>query len=263
VNRLIESRVDAEKFSVVRAQKETIIRAFPISIDTFFREDVSAADAHQVERIRAELGLEGKTVAVGVDRIDYTKGIIERILAIDRFLEKYPEYHRKFVYIQLGAPSRTHIKRYHELASEIDELIQKKNWKYSDETWQPIIYLNRYFSPGEIKPYYALGDLCLVSSLHDGMNLVAKEYVAAKQGSPAMLILSRFTGASRELTDAVLINPYSIEEFADSIRYAIEMPPDEKRRRMERMRDVIVENNVYRWAASIITELASLKKSDG
>jgi trehalose-6-phosphate synthase len=261
-NRLIESRVDAEKFSVVRAQKETFIRAFPISIDTYFGGDApEASNVRQIERIRAEYRLEGKIVSIGVDRIDYTKGIVERILAIDRFLEKYPEYRKRFVHIQLGAPSRTYIKRYHELASEIDELIQKKNWKHSDETWQPFIYLNRHFSPAQIKPYYALGDICIVSSLHDGMNLVAKEYVAARQGSSGMLVLSQFTGASRELTDAVLINPYSIEDFADAIKFAIEMPVDEKRRRMENMQNVIVENNVYRWAANIITELAALKKS--
>jgi len=262
-NRLIECRVDAEKSSVVRAQKETFIRAFPISVDSSYDQGASPGNGQRIEQIRTELALEGKIVAVGVDRIDYTKGIIERILAIDRFLEKYPEYRRRFVYIQLGAPSRTHIKRYHDFAAEIDELVQRENWKYSDESWRPIVYLNRHFSPEEIKPYYALGDLCIVSSLHDGMNLVAKEYVTARGGAGGMLILSRFTGASRELADAVLINPYAIEEFADAIKQAIEMPPEEKRRRMENMRKVIGENNVYRWAANIITELTTIKKSAG
>ncbi len=260
-NRLIECRVDAERSSIVRAQKETFIRAFPISIDSYFDGGAPSADRRRVEQIRADLALEGKIVAVGVDRIDYTKGIIERILAIDRFLEKYPEYRRRFVFIQLGAPSRTHIKRYHDFAAEIDELIQKKNWKYSDDSWRPIIYLNRHFSPEEIKPYYELGDLCIVSSLHDGMNLVAKEYIAAKGGKSGMLVLSRFAGASRELAEAVLVNPYSIEEFAEAIKLAIEMPAEEKKRRMESMQRTVAENNVYRWAANIITELAALKKS--
>lgn len=259
-NRLIEARVDTEKFSIVRGQKETLIRAFPISIDGHFGESAPAPDARQKERIRAEHRLEGKIVAVGVDRVDYTKGIIERILAIDRFLEKYPEYRNRFVFIQIGAPSRTHIKRYHDFAAEIDELIQRKNWKYSDESWQPIIYLNRHFSPEEVRPYYELGDLCIVSSLHDGMNLVAKEYVASKHGSGGMLILSRFTGAARELTDAVLINPYAIEEFADAIKYAIEMPSAERDKRMGSMHKVVVQNNVYRWAANIITELTAIGK---
>ncbi len=261
VNRLMEARVDMEKFSVVRGEKETFIHAFPISIDGYFGDKAPAPDVRTAERIRAEHRLEGKIVAIGVDRIDYTKGIIERILAIDRFLEKYPEYRKRFVFIQIGAPSRTHIKQYHDFAAEVDELIQKKNWKYSDDTWQPIIYLNRNLPPEEVRAYYEVGDLCIVSSLHDGMNLVAKEYVASKRGAEAALILSRFTGAARELTDAVLINPYSVEEFADAIKRAIEMPAAEKRRRMENMHKVVAENNVYRWAANIVTELTAMNKS--
>ncbi len=260
-NRLIECRVDTEKFSIVRASKETFIRAFPISVDGYLSGNVPKSDANIINKIRQEYHLEGKIIAIGVDRIDYTKGIIERILAIDRFLEKYPQYKNRFVLIQLAAPSRTHIKRYHELMGEIDELVEKKNWKYSNENWKPIIYLKRHFSPEEIKPYYALGDFCIVSSLHDGMNLVAKEYVASKIDASGMLILSCFTGAARELTDAVQINPYSIEEFADAIKFAVEMPVDEKKKRMVNMRRVISENNIYRWAGSIITELTSLKKS--
>lgn len=260
-NRLIECRVDTEKFSVVRRNKETFIRAFPISVDGYISDDIPKIDASLIERIRKELELTGKIVALGVDRIDYTKGIIERILAIDRFLEKYPQYKNKFVFIQLAAPSRTHIKRYHELIGEIDELIEKKNWKYSYWNWKPIIYLKRHFSPEEIRPYYFLADLCIVSSLHDGMNLVAKEYVATKSNLDGVLILSRFTGAARELTNAVLINPYSIEEFSDAIKFAIELPDEDKQKRMENMRKIVVENNVYRWAGNIITELTALKKS--
>lgn len=259
-NRLIECRVDTEKFSIVVAGKETQVKAFPISINGYISGNIKETDVSSIEKIRAEFDLKDKIVALGVDRIDYTKGIIERLLAIDRFLEKYPEYKNKFVFIQLGAPSRTHIKRYHDLISEIDDLVEKKNWKYSDSNWKPIIYLKKHLSPEEIKPFYALSDLCIVSSLHDGMNLVAKEYVASKTDLNGMLLLSRFTGAIRELTDAVSINPYSIEDFADTIKLAIEMPIEEKRKRMENMRKVIRENNVYKWAGSIITDLAALKK---
>jgi trehalose 6-phosphate synthase len=261
VNRLMESRVDTERFSIVRANRETFVRTFPISIDACSSAQGQEAEERQIERIRKELRLEDKIVAVGVDRVDYTKGIIERVLAVDRFLEKYPQYKGKFVLLQLGAPSRTHLKRYHELAAEIDELIQEKNWKHSEEDWQPIVYLNRHFPPAEIKGYYGLGDICIVSSLHDGMNLVAKEYVATKRGKAGMLILSRFTGASRELVDAVMVNPYSIEEFADAIKYAIEMPADEKKARMEKMRQVVSDNNVYRWAGGLITELTTIQKT--
>jgi trehalose 6-phosphate synthase len=260
-NRLLECRVDMEKSSVIRAGKETFVRPFPISIDGYFQGETKKNEQSAIDRIKQEYDLQDKFVMVGVERIDYTKGIIERFLTINRFLEKYPQYKQKFVFIQLAAPSRTHIKRYHELMAEIDELAERINWKYLDGTWKPIIYLKRHFSSDEIRPYYVLADCCIVSSLHDGMNLVAKEYVASKSDLKGNLILSRFTGAARELTDAIPINPYSVEEFADSIKYALEMPPDEKKRRMENMRQIVSENNVYRWAATIITELTALKKT--
>ena len=261
INRLLESRVDTEKFSVIRSGKETFVRAFPISINARIGDGSFKVDLiRQVEKLKKEFELENKIIAVGVDRIDYTKGIVERILAIDRFLDKYPEYKKKFVFIQLAAPSRTHIKRYHDLIGEIDELVERTNWKHLDGNWKPLIYLKQHFSQDDIQPYYKLGDICIVSSLHDGMNLVAKEYVVEKDDLSGVLILSQFTGASRELTDAILVNPYSIEEFADSIKLAIQMPKEEKQRRMENMRKVIAENNIYRWAGNIITELTALKK---
>ncbi|MDP3041657.1 MAG: trehalose-6-phosphate synthase [Candidatus Omnitrophota bacterium] len=261
VNRLLESRVDIEKFSVVRSGKETFIRSFPISINARIGDSSFKIDPiREVEKLRKEFEFKNEIVAVSVDRIDYTKGIVERILAIDRFLDKYPEYKKKIVFIQLAAPSRTHIKRYHDLIGEIDELVEKINWKHIDGNWKPIIYLKKHFSQDDIQPYYRLGDICIVSSLHDGMNLVAKEYVAEKDDLSGALILSQFTGAARELTDAILVNPYSIEEFADSIKLSIEMPKEEKQRRMENMRKVIAENNIYRWAANIINELVALKK---
>ncbi|MFZ5800211.1 MAG: trehalose-6-phosphate synthase [Candidatus Omnitrophota bacterium] len=259
VNRLLESRVDLEKFSVVRAGKETFVRAFPISV----KMDLSAGSfekaSRQMEQIRREFDLKDKIVAVGVDRIDYTKGLAERIQGVDRFLEKYPQYKNKFVFIQLAAPSRTHIKRYHDLIGEVDGLVEKTNWKYLEGNWKPIIYLKRHFSPEEILPYYLLADMCVVSSLHDGMNLVAKEFVASRRDLNGALILSQFTGASRELGSAILFNPYSIEELADSIKSAAEMRPEEKKKRMESMREIVRENNVFRWAANIITELTALK----
>ncbi|MFA6282371.1 MAG: trehalose-6-phosphate synthase, partial [Candidatus Omnitrophota bacterium] len=258
-NRLLESRVDTEKFSVVRFDKETFIRAFPISID-FPQPKTFNVHQEEIDRLKKEFKLDGKIVALGVDRIDYTKGIAERMLAVDRLLEKYPQYKNNFVFVQIGAPSRTHIKRYHDLIAEIDELVDKINWKHREGEWQPIVYLRRHFAPEEIIPYYSLADICIVSSLHDGMNLVAKEYIGSKSDLSGVLVLSRFTGAARELNDAIQINPYSIEEFANSIKTAIEMPLEEKKRRMENMRNIVAENNVYRWAGSIITELTALKK---
>jgi len=259
-NRFLESRVDTERFSVVRSGKETFIKQYPISVDNFADPKLAGAITSQKEKIISELNLEGKIVALGIERIDYTKGLAERMLAIDRFLEKYPQYKGKFVLVQLAAPSRTQIKKYHDLMAEIDELVEKINWKHSENSWKPIIYFKQYFSSEEIKPYYQLADICVVSSLHDGMNLVAKEYVAAKNDLNGTLILSEFAGASRELTDAILINPYSIEEFAEAFKLAVEMPQEEKEKRMKAMRSVIENNNVYKWAGTIISDLISLKK---
>ncbi|MFA5500481.1 MAG: trehalose-6-phosphate synthase [Candidatus Omnitrophota bacterium] len=259
-NRFLECRVDTEKFSIVRANKETLVRSFPISVDIAINSSVDQDEKDEIDKIRKEFELENKIVALGVDRIDYTKGLAERMMAVDRFLEKYPDYRGKFVLIQLGAPSRTHIKKYHDLMGELDELAERINWKYKNDEWRPIIYLRRHFSPEEIKPFYRIADICIVSSLHDGMNLVAKEYIASKNDLNGTLILSKFTGAARELNDAIQINPYSPEEFADSIKLAADMPPPEKERRMENMRKIITDNNIYKWAGSIITELATIKK---
>ncbi len=257
-NRLLECRINTEKFSVVRGDQETLVRAFPISIALPSPDEM--VSNKELDRLRDEYKLQGKIVAVGVDRIDYTKGIGERILAIDRFLEKHPEFRNKFVFIQIGAPSRTHIKRYHDLGGEIDELVEKVNWKHSEGDYKPIIYINRHLSADEIMPFYVLADMCIVSSLHDGMNLVAKEFVAAKKNGQGVLLLSCFTGAVREFEDALVINPYATEEFADSIHAAVTMTKEEQHRRMTAMRKIVEENNVYRWAGSIVTELAALRK---
>lgn len=261
VNRLMEARVDTEKFSVIRAGRETFVRAFPISVSGRLTGQ-APPDRSQLAKLYEEYDLKDKIIALGVDRIDYTKGIPERILAIDRFLEKYPRYRKEFVFIQIGAPSRTHIKRYHDLIGEIDELVEKKNWKYKEGNWQPIIFLKRNFSPQEIEPFYELADLAIVSSLDDGMNLVAKEYVMAKKGSPGALVLSRFTGAARELSEATQINPHDIEDFADKIKQAIELSAEEKKARFAAMVATVSQNNIYRWAGNIITDLTSLKKTD-
>ncbi len=257
-NRLLESRIDTEKFSVIRGGKQTYVKAFPISVMDY-PDDIEKNLNIKIKQIKNELELENMIIGVGVDRIDYTKGIVERLNAIDRFFEKYPEYKSKFVFIQIGVPSRIHIKRYHDLISEIDNLVEKINWKYSETNWKPIIYFKKYFAGEDILPYYLMADLCIVSSLHDGMNLVAKEYVVAKKGNKGALLLSVFTGAARELIDAIQINPYNIEEFSDAIKKAIEMPEEEKIKKMGNMYKIIKENNVYKWAASIINEISIIK----
>ncbi len=194
-----------------------------------------------------------------MDRVDYTKGILERFLAIERFLEKYPSYQGKFTFVQIGAPSRTHIKRYHDLLAEVEAEAERINWRFQSEKWKPIVLLERQHSHKEITPYYRAADLCIVTSLHDGMNLVAKEFLAARRDERGVLILSQFTGAARELRDALLVNPYDIDQSAEAIRVALEMEPEDKQLRVHRMRRSIKEHNIYRWAGNLITELCEVR----
>jgi len=165
-------------------------------------------------------------------------------------------------FIQVAAPSRTHIKRYHDLLGEVEAEAERINWRFQKDKWKPIVLLNRSHSHEEIEPYYKAADLCLVTSLHDGMNLVAKEFVAARGDEGGVLILSIFTGAARELRDALQVNPYDIDQTAEAIRVALEMELEEKQTRMQQMRRVIRDHNIYHWAGSLITDLCELRLDD-
>lgn len=261
VDRIVESRIDWEHFSVQRLDHRTAVRPFPISVEF---ADVRAETPHESayeERagLFKGLGVEAASMGVGVDRLDYTKGILERFLAVERFLEKYPRYQGVFTFVQIGAPSRTHIKRYHDLQAEVEAEADRINWRFQADQWKPIVLLSRQHSHTEIAPYYRAADLCLVTSLHDGMNLVAKEFVATRQDERGVLILSCFTGAARELRDALQVNPYDVDQTAEAIRAALEMEPEEKQMRMQRMRKQVREHNVYRWAGSLIGELCEVR----
>ncbi|HWZ83896.1 MAG TPA: trehalose-6-phosphate synthase [Terriglobales bacterium] len=263
VDRVVESRVDWEHFSVLRRDHRTTVHPFPISVA--LTDDEPGEDSNQgfsytdrAALFRA-LGIEATFLGIGVDRVDYTKGILERFLAIERFLEKYPTYQGKFTFVQIGAPSRTHIKRYHDLLAEVEMEADRINWRFQSGKWKPIAFLKRQHSHREITPYYRAADLCLVTSLHDGMNLVAKEFLAARGDERGVLILSQFTGAARELRDALLVNPYDIDQTAEAIRVGLEMEPEEKQLRVHRMRRVIKEHNIYRWAGNLITELCEIR----
>ena len=214
-DRIVESRIDRERFSVQRHGHLTMVRPFPISVDFADTGGETAQEPSYVERsaLLKALGIEAAFVGVGVDRLDYTKGILERFLAIERFLEKYPRYQGQFTFIQIGAPSRSHIKRYHDLQAEVEAEADRINWRFRLDRWKPIVLLNWQHSHKEIQAYYRAADLCLVTSLHDGMNLVAKEFVAARSDERGVLILSCFTGAARELTDALQVNPYDIDQI--------------------------------------------------
>ena len=191
-------------------------------------------------------------LGIGVDRLDYTKGIPERFRGIERFLEKHPSYQGRFTHVQIGAPSRTHIHRYQDLIADVEAEAERINQRFQTRQWKPIVFLKEHHNHDQIEPYYRMADICLVTSLHDGMNLVAKEFVATRSDEEGVLILSLFAGASLELEDALIVNPYDTDQVADAIHYALEMDPHEKRERMRRMRRVVKHYNIYRWAANLI-----------
>ncbi|MFO1475297.1 MAG: trehalose-6-phosphate synthase [Verrucomicrobiota bacterium] len=263
VDRTLESRIDWERFAVKKGGQTTLVKPFPISVafpNAF--QDAPGDPGNPTEDRAAllkELGIKTRYLGVGVERMDYTKGVLERFRGIERLLEKYPVYQGAFTFVQLGAPSRTHIKRYHDFLAEVEQEAERINWKFKAKDYKPIVFLKRHHSHQEILPYYRLADVCMVTSLHDGMNLVAKEFVAAREDESGVLILSRFTGAARELRDALIVNPYDAEQLADSIRAALEMEPEEQSDRMRRMRQTLREHNIYRWAGNLIDELTKIR----
>lgn len=259
-DRLLESRIDWEQFAVNRAGHKTVVKPFPIGIATGGAGSTNGtAQAAARQEVLRRLGHPVKWLGVGVDRIDYTKGISERFRAIEHFLEKHPEFKEQFTFVELAAPSRTILKRYNDLGDELEKEAREINQRFQTRTWKPIVFRKEHHNREEIDLFYHAADLCLVTSLHDGMNLVGKEFVWSRSDERGVLVLSRFAGASRQLRDALLVNPYDIEEVAEAIYKAATMPPEEQRARMARMRSILDEHNVYRWAADITTELDRIR----
>ncbi|HLX11243.1 MAG TPA: trehalose-6-phosphate synthase [Bacteroidota bacterium] len=263
VDQFLESKIDWEKFSVERNGQFTFVKPFPISVAYPVAESAGEENiAPPSDLIAKTVQALGKTVpyiGVGVDRIDYTKGIAERYKAIERFFEKYPEFKQKMVFVELGAPSRTHIKRYHDLLAEIEQTANEINWKLQTLRWKPILYFESHHDHARINLLYKAARFCMVTSLHDGMNLVAKEFVASRNDDDGVLILSQFTGAARELQDALIVNPYDIDEMADAIYQAVTMPDADRKERMQRMHAELKEYNIYRWAGSLVSTLCRIR----
>ena len=262
VDRSLECRIDREHFSITRDGHRTLVQPFPISVAVDHVErPAQSNELPHLERagLLAKLGVRATYMGVGVDRIDYTKGIPERFRAIERFLESCPAYRNEFTFVQIGSPSRTHITRYQDLMQEVIAEAERINRRFQTGNWKPIVLLTRQHSHQEILPYYRTADVCLVTSLHDGMNLVAKEFVAARHDDQGVLVLSRFAGASHELADALVVNPYDVEELSQAVHRALEMSPEERAIRMQRMRAVVKERNIYRWAGSLIGELCAIR----
>lgn len=260
VDRFLEVRVDRERMSVFKENRETMIRSFPISVDAEAIERLSDSPPVRAaaERIRRDFRFKDKILAVGVERIDYTKGILERFQAVDRFLERHPAYRGKFVFLQLGPLSRIHIPAYQAYNDSLYRQMIEINDKWRAGNWQPIHFQKSHFELPDVLAHFRAADVCLVNAVHDGMNLVAKEFVSARTDEQGMLVLSRFTGSARELVDALLVHPYDIEEIAEAIRAAVEMEPGEKTARMRRMREAVRANNIYRWAGKIVESMRRL-----
>jgi len=262
VDRAIEALTEWDRFAVNRQGHLTWVRPFPISV-AFADTTQEGKKMPPAEEERAgllkELGVEGTLLGVGVDRVDYTKGILERFRGIEKFLETWPGYQRHFTFVQIGAPSRTDIRAYQNLLSEVAAEARRINARFEAGRWKPIVFLDKQHSHKAIDRLYRAADVCMVTSLHDGMNLVAKEFVAARGDERGVLILSSFTGASRELTDALRVNPYDVRQLAEAIRTSLEMSPEEQTTRMQRMRRIVREHNVYRWAGNLLADLCEIR----
>jgi len=259
VERAIEARIDWQHFSVTRGRHTTYVKPFPISVAPEFVEappDISRA------ALLDQLGVEARFIGVGVERLDYTKGLPERFRALGRFFERYPEYRELVTFVQLAAPSRSTIERYQQLEAEVDAVIREVNEAFGTRRWRPIVYLRKHHDHHEIWPFYRHADFCMVTSLHDGMNLVAKEFVSVREDEDGVLILSQFAGASWELKDALVVNPYDIDGMAEAVRAAVEIAPEERRARMARMRQAVREHNIYRWAGMLLSDLQRIPEED-
>ncbi len=262
VDRFIESRIDREQASVCVAGREALVRAYPISIEW---PPVALSGQKSVEEcrrlVRSEIGLaEDVCLAVGVERFDYTKGIPERMRAVNAFLTRYPEWKGRFALLQVAAPTRTKLATYQDLQNQVIALADEINSNHSDGGWKPIHLIIRHHSPHDVFRLFRAADLCLVTSLHDGMSLVAKEFVAARNDGLGVLILSSFAGASRELTEALIVNPFDTNEVGEAIYRAACMSEIEQRERMRLMRAHLQSRNVYRWAGQMLIDAASVRK---
>ena len=261
VDRAVEAITEWDRFAVNRQGHVTRVRPYPISVA--FPNGKPEQEWRSAGGERAalceELGIEASLLGVGVDRVDYTKGILERFRGIERFIEMNPAYQRRFSFVQIGAPSRTVIPRYQQFLDEVTLEAERINARFQSGKWKPIVLLKKHHSHQEIARFYRAASLCMVTSLHDGMNLVAKEFVAARDDEHGVLILSTFAGAALELTDALHVNPYDVRQLEGAILRALEMPDEEQAARMHRMRANVKDHNVYRWAANLLSDLTEIR----
>ncbi|MBI3934608.1 MAG: trehalose-6-phosphate synthase [Acidobacteria bacterium] len=264
IDRYLETRIDREQTAVVMRGHRTLVRPYPIALEWPVHW-VETADSPKECRAQVwrDLGLKPNALlGVGVDRLDYTKGVEERLLAVELLLERHPQFRGIFSFAQLAAPSRTKIERYQNLNQVVEDLAARINQRFGHDGYQPIILLRSHHEPPEVFRFYRAADVCYVSSLHDGMNLVAKEFVAARTDLKGVLVLSEFTGAARELTEALIVNPYDLEASSNALAAALTMPAEEQLDRMRSMRSLLGQFNVYRWAGKMLVDAARLRNQE-
>ena len=262
VDRFLEARVDRAAFTVSFGGKRTAVRRYPISIAWPPDPEIvqtSVPDCRSGTRQLNDLPLEHR-LGVGVDRLDYTKGIMERFHAIERLLELKPEWVGRFTFIQIGAPTRSGIEEYEHHEAQVRAMATRINNRYTRRGPPPIVLKVEHHEPRAVYEYFRAADVCFVSSLHDGMNLVAKEFVAARDDERGVLILSQFTGAARELPEALIVNPYDADQCAAALHLALTMSADEQRDRMRLMRGLVAEYNVFRWAGRMLLDAAAMRR---
>ena len=258
VNRHLEARIDWDDLAVNYHQRTTLVRAYPISVEWPNRWCTTAPSVEECRRsVHEELALDPAIpIVLSVDRLDYTKGIEERLLTAERMLER--NTHAAFV--QVATPSRVRIDQYRELGQRVRAEVDRINARFGHDGFEPLLLLNRHLEPPDVFRYYRAADVCYVSSLHDGMNLVAKEFIAARDDERGTLVVSRFTGAARELADALIVNPYDLDGVADVLAAALAMTAPEQRERMRALRALVAERNVYRWAGLMLIDAAGLRR---
>jgi trehalose 6-phosphate synthase len=257
VDRYLEARIEHEHSTIAFGGKETLVESYPISIEWPDAAEVAgwAPVAECRRRVRERLGLpEDLCLAVGVDRFDYTKGILERLNAVERLLEKWPAWVGRFVFVQVAAPTRSALDEYRSFQERIQRVTERINQRFGGPGYQPVHLLAQHHEHDAVMELFRAADICVVTSLHDGMNLVCKEFVAARDDLQGVLILSRFAGAARELAEALIVNPYHVEETADALHRAATMAPAEQRERMASLRSTVREFNVFRWAGRMLAD---------
>ena len=257
VDRYLEARIEHEHSTIAFREKETLIESYPISIAWPDAAEVAAMPTVPAcrQQVIERFGLSSDAcIAVGVDRFDYTKGILERLNAVERLLEKYPQWRGRFVLVQVAAPTRGALDEYRSFQELAERVTERINRRFGQPGYRPVHLLAQHHERDEVNALYRAADICVVTSLHDGMNLVAKEFVAARDDLQGVLLLSRFAGAAREMPEALIVNPYHVEETADALHRAASMPLAEQRERMASLRSTVREFNVFRWAGRILAD---------